>query len=151
MTVRITTLVPGLTSRYGNPTLDCGSAQLRAQCRHLATVVTIEGDINVVNVGPIGEYIRRFILAKHHVVLDLSGVDAFDAPCVSLLYVLDEASRAAGVEWTLVAGQAVSERIGDHDEAVFPIARSAQEALSYLADVIVRRREMLLPLFDKTA
>jgi hypothetical protein len=51
-----------ITPRYGRPTFDRSGAQVRAQCRHLATVVTISGAINAMNIDRVGEYSRRFIL-----------------------------------------------------------------------------------------
>jgi hypothetical protein len=64
---------------------------------------------------------------------------------------LDEDCRADGVEWTLVASPAVIELLGDGDDAVFPIARSVHTALRNLADAIVSRRQLVLPLIRKTA
>jgi anti-anti-sigma factor len=152
MTVRIATSASNLTTRYGNSVFECNGAEVRAHCRHLATVVTIRGEIDAVNVGPVSDYTRQFVLAKGPLVIDLSGVDSFAACGISLLHTLDEDCRAAGVEWMLVASHAVIERLRNCDgQAVFPFTRSAHEALSNLADVIVRRRQLLLPLIGKTA
>jgi hypothetical protein len=41
--------------------------------------------------------------------------------------------------------------LGDDDDAVFPIARSVHTALRNLADAIVSRRQLVLPLIRKTA
>lgn len=146
MTVAIT------TNRYGNPTFDCDGARIRAHCRHLATVVTIQGEIDAVNVDRISEYIRQCTRVKNPLVLDLSGVNSFAPVGISLLYTLDDDCRDAGVEWTLVASPAVMEVLRDYDdETTFPIRRSVHEALRNLADAIVRRRQLLLPLIKKTA
>jgi hypothetical protein len=89
---------------------------------------------------------------KNPLVLDLSGVNSFALAGISLLYILDDECRAAGMEWTLVASPAVMEVLpDDHDETLFPIGRSVHEALRNLADAIVRRRQLLLPLIKKTA
>ncbi|BBX98347.1 STAS domain-containing protein [Mycobacterium lacus] len=148
--------VTGRTDRQANGTVDCCGAQIRAQCRHLATVVTIRGEIDVVNVDPVSEYIRRFILGHNPVVLDVSEVSYFAAAGISLLHTLDDDCRAVGVEWILVASPAVVELLGadedqDDNGAMFPIARSVHEALRNLADAIVRRRQLVLPLVKKTA
>lgn len=133
-------------------TFDCGGAQVRAHFRHLATVVTIRGELDAVNVDLIGEYVRRLILAENPLVLDITGVSRFAPAGISLLSLVDEHSRAAGVEWTLVARPAVIELLSDDDgEAVFPITRSVHEALRNLADAIVSRRQLVLPLIAKTA
>jgi anti-anti-sigma factor len=148
MTIAITT--------PASNTFDCGGARIRAHCRHLATVVTIRGEINAINVDPAGEYIRRFILGDTPVVLDMSDVTDVDAAGVSLLYTVDDDCRAAGVEWTLVASPAVLLSLGDgcdRDEAgaAFPITGSVHEALRNLADAIVSRRRLVLPFIKKTA
>jgi anti-anti-sigma factor len=145
-----------VTTRQGNCTFDCSGAQIRAHCRHLATVVSIRGEIDAVNVDRVSEYIRRFILGANPVVLDMSGVSKFAAAGISLFYMFDEDCRAAGVEWTLVASPAVIELLGDgcdEDEngAMFPTTRSVHEALRNLADAIVSRRQLVLPLIKKTA
>jgi anti-anti-sigma factor len=160
MTVAITPSVSksasNVTTRPGNDTFDCGGASIRAHCRHLATVVTIRGEIDAVNVDRVSEYIRRFILGTNAVVLDMSHVRGFTAAGLSLLPMLDEDCRAAGVEWTLVAGPAVMELLGngsdlDENGEMFPIARSVREALRNLAEAIVNRRQLVLPLIKKTA
>lgn len=148
--------IANVATRHGYGTFDCDGAQIRAQCRHLATVVTIRGEIDAVNVDRVSQHIRRFILGGNPVVLDLSDVGHFAAAGISLVHRLDEDCRAAGVEWTLVASPAAMELLGigrDQDENAegFPIARSVREALRTLADAIVNRRQLVLPLIKKTA
>jgi anti-anti-sigma factor len=145
-----------VATRHGYGTFDCGGAHIRAHCRHLATVVTIRGEIDAVNVDQVSEYIRRFILESNPLVLDLSDVSHFAAAGISLLHRLDEDCRTAGAEWTLVASPAVIELLGDgfdQDEnpPMFPTTRSVHEALRNLADAIVSRRQLVLPLIRKTA
>ena len=88
-------------------TFDCGGARVRAHCRHLATVVTVRGEIDGLNVDRIGDYIQRFVVEQTNLVLDMSGVTHFAPVGISLLHDLDEDCRAVGVEWTLVANPAV--------------------------------------------
>lgn len=128
-------------------TFECGGARIRAHCRHLATVVTIRGEIDALNVGRVDEYLRRFILGNSPVVLDLSEVTGFAVAGISLLSAFDDACRAADVEWILVPGPAVSESVGE----AFPVTRSVPEALRILADAIDSRRQLVLPLIKKTA
>jgi len=141
--------IANVTTRQGNGSVDCGGAQIRAHCRHLATVLTVRGEIDAFNVDRVSEHIRRSIVGNHPVVLDMSDVSQFATAGISLLYSLDEDCHAAGVEWTLVASPAVFEYLGDGP--VFPIARSVHEALRNLADAIVRRRQLVLPLIKKSA
>jgi anti-anti-sigma factor len=148
MTIAIT---KSASRSASNGTFDYGGAQIRAHSRHLATVVTIRGEIDTVNVDRVSQYIRRFILDEAHVVLDMSDVSHFAPAGISLLHMLDEDCRVAGVEWTLVASPAVIELLGDGDDAMFPIKRSVHAALRNLADAIVNRRQLVLPLIRKTA
>jgi anti-anti-sigma factor len=145
MTIAIT------TDRRRECAFDCCGAQVRAHYRHLATVVTIRGEIDTVNVDRVSDYIRPFILGQNPVVLDMSGVSHFSPAGVSLLNVVDEDCYAAGVGWTLVASPAVIELLGENDGTAFPITRSVHEALRNLADAIVSRRQLVLPLIKKTA
>jgi anti-anti-sigma factor len=116
-------------------------------------VVTIRGEIDVVNVDRASEYIRRFILANSPVVLDMSDVSHFAAAGIALLSTFDDECRAAGVEWTLVASPAVLDLLDqcEQDEVLFPVRYSVQEALRDLANAIVIRRQLVLPLTKKTA
>ncbi|HEX7323432.1 MAG TPA: STAS domain-containing protein [Mycobacterium sp.] len=143
-----------MTATTGRSTaaVDCGGAQVRAHYRQLATVVAIRGRIDASNVDQVSEQARRFILAKEPLVVDLSGVDSFAAAGIWLLCVLDGDCHAAGVEWTLVESPAVSELLSDfEDEAKFPTSSSVPQALHALAEMIDQRRQLLLPLFKKTA
>jgi anti-anti-sigma factor len=146
--------ITDVATRRGYGTFDCGGAQIRAHCRHLATVVTVRGDIDALNADRVGAHIRRFITGSNPLVLDLTDVDHFAAPGISLLQAVDEHCRVAGVEWTLIAGPAVAALLGDgraDDDAMFPLTRSVHEALHNLADAIVSRRQLVLPLIKKTA
>jgi anti-anti-sigma factor len=159
MTIAITkpvaTPASNAATRQANYTVDCGGAQVRAYCRHLATVVTIRGEIDVVNTEQVGEQVRRFILGTDPVVLDMSGVSYFAPAGISLLHTVDEECRAAAVEWTLVPSPAIAELLGDgsgdHDGgAIFPIARSVHGALRGLGDAIANRRQQVLSLIRTT-
>ncbi|HKI43027.1 MAG: STAS domain-containing protein [Mycobacterium sp.] len=133
-------------------TVDCGGARIRAHCRHLATVVTIQGEIDAVNVERLAQYLRRFLLDESPVVLDMSDVSGFTVAGLSLLLTFDDDCATAGLEWTLVPGRAVTELLSDAAaEETFPVARSVHEALRNLADAIVSRRQLVLPLIKKTA
>jgi anti-anti-sigma factor len=132
-------------------TYDYGGAKIRAHSRHLATVVTVRGEVDGLNVDRIGEHIRRFVFEQTHLVLDMSDVSHFAPAGIALLHMLDEHCRATGAEWTLVASPAVIELLGNTAEPMFPIARSVHAALRGLADAIVSRRQLVLPLVRKTA
>lgn len=140
------------SDRQANCTFDCNGARIRAHYRHLATVVTIRGEIDAVNVDRVSEHVRRFILGQNPMVLDMSDVTHFSPAGVGLINVVDEGCCAAEVGWTLVASPAVIEVLGDSgDGSALPLARSVHEALRNLAEAIVSRRQLVLPLVRKTA
>ncbi|WP_343575557.1 STAS domain-containing protein [Mycobacterium sp.] len=138
--------------RHPQLPVDCNGALVRAQCRHLATVVTVSGTVDASNVDQVIEYAQRFNLPDKPFVLDLTGVDGFGVQAVRLLYAVDEACTAAGLEWAVIPSQAVSLTLlltrGDID---FPTATTVHEALQFIADASTARRRVLLPLFTKTA
>jgi anti-anti-sigma factor len=141
-----------LTPRSGNPTFECDGAQVRAQCRHLATVVTVSGAVDTTNVDRVSEYSTHFVLPDKPIVLDLSGVELLGAQGIRFLYRIDDACRDAGVEWALIASPAVSRLLQvTGDELTFPLADSVREALHCFADMISTRRRLLLPMLNKTA
>ncbi|WP_395308679.1 STAS domain-containing protein [Mycobacterium sp. AMU20-3851] len=135
--------------RYGNPAVQCDGAELRAQCRHLAMVVTVSGVIDDDNFDRLTQKVRRLVLAEKPFALDLSDVTSLSARGVSLLYALDDECDLAGVEWALVASPAVLAVLRLLDDA-FPITASVPEALHHFAEGTLARRR-LLPLLHKTA
>jgi anti-anti-sigma regulatory factor len=138
--------------RHAHLPLDCNGAAVRAQCRHLATVVTISGAVDATNVDQVSEYSKRFILPDKPFVLDLSGLDCFAAQSVRFLYRVDDVCSAAGLEWSVIPSQAVNTALLiTHEESSFPVFGSVHEALQYFADATSARRRLLLPLLTKTA
>lgn len=135
--------------RYGNPGVQCDGAELRAQCRHLAMVVTVSGVIDDDNVDRLTHKVRRLVLAEKPFALDLSDVTFLSARGVSLFYALDDECDIAGVDWALVASPAVLDVLELQDDA-FPITVSIPEALHHFAEGTMARRR-LLPLLHKTA
>jgi anti-anti-sigma factor len=131
--------------------VDCGGAQIRAHYRHLATVVTVRGEIDAVNVDQVSEYVRRFVLGDHPIVLDLSALDHFSSAGLGLLCALDEECRAADVEWVVVTNAVIDALLGGPDEVMFPVTTSVHGALRNLADAITWRRQVVLPLVKKSA
>lgn len=152
MTKSIDTPVSYFRPRYGTPVFDCDGAQVRAQCRHLATVVTVSGAIDTKNIDRVSEYSKHFVLPDQPVVLDLSAVDWFTTAGISFLDRVDEACRTAGVEWALIVSPAVSGVLrSTDDEDLFSIVDSVHEALHDFADAISARRRLMMPLLTKTA
>ena len=135
--------------RYGNPAVEFDGAELRAQCRHLAMVVTVSGVIDDDNFDRLTQKVRRMVLAEKAFALDLSDVTFLSARGVSLLYALDDECDIAGVDWAVVASPAVLAVLRLLDDA-FPITASVPEALHHFAEGTLARRR-LLPLLHKTA
>lgn len=141
-----------VVAHNGTPTFDCGGAQVKALWRQLAIVVTVSGEINADNVDLVSACVRRFTRAGKPVVLDMSAVGSLPVQGVRCLYELDEDCCAAGLEWALIASPAVVESLPVVDEdAMFPTVHSVPDALHQLADEIVMRRRLLMPLLGKTA
>lgn len=135
---------------YGNPTFDCAGAQIHAVCRQLATVVTVDGSIDDTNIDRVSALARRFVLAEKSFVLDLSGVTSAAGQLISMLYDVDESCYHAGVEWSVIASDAVH-RVLRASGVGFPVAGSVPEALSQFAESIDQRRRLLPLLTKKTA
>lgn len=134
-----------------NPALDCGDAQVRAQCRHLGTVVTITGRVNAETAYLVEQRARRFVLTEKPVVIDLSGVDSFAQQSISLLHGIQAECEAKGVDWCLVAGDDVHDALwSTGNQAEFPIANSVAEALKSFSEAVNARRR-LLPILTRTA
>ncbi len=149
----------GSVLRYGNPVFDCDGAWVRALSRQLATVVTVGGVVGTGNLERLTAYVKRFILDDKPFVLDLSAIDAVTAESEAFLEGVARTCEAAGVQWAIVAGDAVAPLLGNakpsYDAGALPVATSVAEALSHFADVNFRRRALLLPLLaaklNKTA
>ena len=136
------------TSRYGNPADDYKGAHIWARCRHNATVVAVGGRIDARNVDHVIERAVRVVRPDAPFVLELTGTTSFSPAAVRLLTAVDDHCTALGVQWALVAGDAVARRI---EHADFPMLNTVAEAEHAFDDALLRRRRMLLPLLRKTA
>lgn len=93
---------PTTAFRYGNPAVACGDAEVRAQCRQLATVLTVTGVIDETDVDLVAAQARRCVLPEKPFILDLSGVTSFAVSCVELLDKVNDSCIAAGNELSLI-------------------------------------------------
>ncbi len=143
--------VTSFTSRYGSPVVDQDGARIRAHCRHVATVVTISGQIDAANVEFVTAVTKRFVLSDKPIVLDLTGVSSFAPQAIRFLQTFDDLCQAAGVGWALIASEAVSRRLTRRNDVQLPEAISVAQALHNFDDAILDRRRFLLPLLSKTA
>ena len=83
--------------------MSVSKCNMRAHARQLATVVTVDGDIDASNLQPVTAYATRYVLAEKPFVLDLSAVNSISEQGISLLFAVDDRCDAVGVEWELVA------------------------------------------------
>jgi len=138
--------------RYGNPVVPCGEAEVRAQCRQLATVLTVTGVIDESDVDLVVAQARRCILPEKPFILDLSGVTSFTLSSIELLDKVNDSCIAAGNEWSLITSSPVSHvLLACGDEAAFPTAPSVAEALHHFSDSMYERRSLLPFLTKKSA
>ena len=91
-------------------------------------------------------------MADKPFVLDLSGVTSFAPQAFRLLSAVDDKCLTVGVEWAMVAGDAVTRQLrARSDEALFPVVGSVAEAEREFDGAVMRRRRMVLPLLGNTA
>lgn len=147
-----TTLATIGTFRYGNPAHECDGALIRAHSRRLATVVSVSGELSARNLARVASRVGRFVIEESDFILDLGGLESVDTESRALIHVVDDACRAAGVDWVLVASDEVIDVLGlDDDEVNCSGAYSVPEALRSFADANSARRRALLPLLGKIA
>jgi anti-anti-sigma factor len=136
---------------YGNPALECGDAQVRRQCRQLATVLTVTGSIDASNADILIAQATKCVIPEKPVIVDLSGISTFDASGIAVLDAIDAASRALNEQFLLVANASVIRTLklcGAED--AFEIAASVPDAIQTVSDVAGERRR-LLPILRKSA
>jgi anti-anti-sigma regulatory factor len=138
------------TSRYGNPAVDYKGVHLWAYCRHGATVIAVRGRVDAGNVAQVIDYAARFATADTRLVLDLSEVNAFTPRAIDLIDTVDARCAAAGVDWALVPGEAVTRRLRTR-AAELPILQSLAAAEHQFDEAVLKRRRFLLPLLRRTA
>ena len=149
----ITARIPAPKSpfRYGNPAIDCAGAEVHTRCRQLASVMSVTGVVDEHNVECLAERARHCVIPEKAFILDLTAVTAFAKAGVDLLDAIDQACYDRGVEWSLVAGDAIAHALIAHTEdPQLPITRSVAEALHHFSDVVDERRR-LPPILTKSA
>jgi anti-anti-sigma factor len=129
-------------------TADRGGVDMRAQLRHLATILTISGDIDARNIDRVSAYATRLVPVGNALLLDLSGVTFFAAQSISVLVTVGDACDNAGSPWALITSHAVDRvlRISEHDD-VLPVASSVPDGIQYFADLASVRQQV--PSFAK--
>ncbi|WP_084453931.1 STAS domain-containing protein [Mycobacterium interjectum] len=130
-------------SRY---VIDCAGAQVRVHARSLATVLSIDGDIDASNADLIAEVVRRFARLKAPLVVDVSRVDFLSSAGLRVLLLLNEEHREAQLHNNVVNGAALrrlTRIVTDHG---LPVVDSVPEALQNTHEFIHARRRLLAAL-----
>jgi anti-anti-sigma factor len=124
---------------------DRGGFDMRAQLRHLATILTISGDIDARNIDRVSAYATRLVPVGNALLLDLSGVAFFAAQGISVLVAVGDACDEAESPWALVTSHAVDRvlRISEHDY-ILPVASSVPDGMQYFADLARVRQQVPL-------
>jgi anti-anti-sigma factor len=135
-------------SRDDNLTIDHDGVEVRAQCRHLATVLTISGDIDTRSIDRVTAYATALVPVGNALLLDLSGVTFFAAQSISVLIAVDDACHSAELPWALVTSHAVDRvlRISE-DDNILPVASSVPDAMQYFVHLTRVRRQV--PFLDR--
>jgi anti-anti-sigma factor len=123
-----------------------GVVDMLAQLRHLATILTISGDIDATNTDRVSSYATRLVPVGNALLLDLSGVTFFAAQSISVLVTVDDACDDAESPWALVTSHAVDRvlRISEHDD-ILPVASSVLDGMQYFADLARVRQQVPSP------
>jgi anti-anti-sigma factor len=142
---RLTTSAGDPSSRDGNLTIDRDGVDVRAHCRHLATVLTIAGDIDARNIDRVSAYATGLVAVGNPLLLDLSSVVFLAAQGISVLIDVDDACRRVELPWALVTSHAVDRvlRFSDRDD-ILPAASSVPDAMQYF--VLLARMRRQVPL-----
>jgi anti-anti-sigma factor len=109
--------------------------QSRARCGQLVTVVKISGDIGVSNVEQVTDHAVCSALAGNALLLDMTGVNFFGAPGLSMLVTIEDISCSSGLPWALLTSPAVERVLYlSGQDGTLPIVPSVCAARQYFAD-----------------
>jgi anti-anti-sigma factor len=126
-------------------TIERDGVDVRAHLRHLATILTISGDIDARNTDRVSAYAARLVPVGNALLVDLSGVSFFAARSISVLVTVGDACGKAELPWALVTSHAIDRvlRISEHDD-ILPVASSVPDGMQYFADLARVRQQVTL-------
>ncbi len=132
-----------LPYRHGNLTIDRDGVDARAQYRHLATLLTISGDIDARNTARVSAYATDLVPLGDALLIDLSAVGFFAAQSISVLTAVEDACRIAGLPWALVTSHPVDRVLRlSQDDDILPVASSVPDAMQYFVLLARMRRQV---------
>jgi anti-anti-sigma factor len=136
-----------LSDRLGEPrsryVIDCAGAQVHVHARRLATVLRIEGEIDVSNADLVAQAIRRFARLKAPLVLDTSQLDFLGIAGLRALLLVSEEHRQARLHCNVVSGAALQRLTGVATDHGLPVVDSVPTALQQSHDFIYGRRQVV--------
>jgi hypothetical protein len=104
------------------------------------------------NLARVASRVARYVVEETDFILDLGGLDSIDIECRSLIQVVDDACRIAGVAWVLVAADDIVDALDlDDDEVRCWGARTVPAALRVFADAANARQRVVLSMLGRTA
>jgi anti-anti-sigma factor len=126
-------------------TIDHHGVDMQAHLRHLATILTISGDIDARNINRVSAFATRLVPVGNALLLDLSGVGFFAAQGISILAAVAETCRRAELPWALITSHAVDRVLSiSEDDDILPAASSVPDAMQYFADLARMRQQVPL-------
>ncbi|MGB3481385.1 MAG: STAS domain-containing protein [Mycobacterium sp.] len=146
-------MTASIAPRMDRPTtLRFGGADVRPCARHLATVVSVRGDLTADNIAAVTDQVCRFVLPDTSFVLDLTELTAFTREAAAMLRAVEHTCAATEVEWALVTAPGTTETFDTAlRDLLLPVVDSVADALHDFADTRTAQRSALLPLLQRTA
>ncbi len=121
--------------------IDCAGARLSVHARSLATVLTVEGEIDASNSDRLADAVNHFSALETPLVVDISGLLFIGVTGFRALIAFDEERDRSGLLWALVTGDALRpflRVVADHQ---LPVTSSVPAALHKIDGDIRARRE----------
>ncbi|PRI16597.1 hypothetical protein B2J96_05520 [Mycobacterium shigaense] len=120
--------------------IDCGAARLHVHTRSTATVLRLEGEVDVSNADLVGAAIGRFCRLNAPLVLDLSQLGFLGIAGFRMLLVLNDENRAAKRHCSVVGGSALRLLTRVFIDHGLPVIASVPEAIHIIEDRISARQ-----------
>lgn len=124
-------------SRY---LIECGTAQLHVHTRSTATVLRLDGQVDVSNAHLVGQAIQRFCQLNAPLILDLSQLEFLGVAGFRMLLSLNEENQRAQLHCSVVGVAALYLLTRVFIDHGLPIVGSVPEALRIIDDRARARR-----------
>jgi anti-anti-sigma factor len=124
--------------------IDCADARLHVHARSVATVLRVDGEIDASNAHLVAHEIARFSRLKTPLILDLGQLDFLGSAGFSVLQILVDDHRLAGLHCSVVGGPALHRLTAVVRNHGLPVVDSVTEALRQ-AEVSIRARRRFVP------